>query len=157
MKYTARFRLYEELRGWSLEGKSVALATVVSVRGPKLVETGTSLAITSGGERRGSLRTKRVDREIFQRLIQVLRTGQPTLFHLTFAETTRTSAGVAYGTTIEIFAERYCYNLTAHAMYSLMTGDQPLVTAQAVYPACRCRKSYSGPQDARCWGYGSSY
>ena len=95
-----------EIQGWRAAGKTVAIATVVSVWGSAPRPRGSKMAISSGGEMVGSVSGGCVEGAVFDEAREVLETGEPKLLSFGVSDETAWSVGLSCGGKIEVFVEK---------------------------------------------------
>jgi xanthine/CO dehydrogenase XdhC/CoxF family maturation factor len=97
--------LLPDIDRWRANGRSVALATVVSVAGSAPRGVGAKLAVSADGEMAGSVSGGCVENSVVETALEVLATGLPQLVKFGISDEEGWEVGLACGGTIEVYVE----------------------------------------------------
>jgi xanthine dehydrogenase accessory factor len=97
--------IWSTFEKWQKEGKSIALATVVSVSGSSLRPTASKMLMNSTGEIYGSVSGGCVEGAVFDEARKVISDGSPRLVSYGVSDEAAWEVGLSCGGSIKIFIE----------------------------------------------------
>src|SRR4030042_553104 len=97
--------IFEDIVRLMCEGRSAALATVVSVNGSTPGETGAKILIRNDGTTVGSIGGGKVEFEVCERALEVISAGKPKLLHFDLTGTDADKDKMICGGVMDVFVE----------------------------------------------------
>jgi xanthine dehydrogenase accessory factor len=95
-----------EIQAWIIEGKKVALATVIATERSSPRDAGAALAVSEDGEVVGSVSGGCVEGAVVSEALDVLQTGIPRRLTYGIADEDAFNVGLTCGGIIHLFVER---------------------------------------------------
>ncbi len=99
--------IFSELDCWREQGEEIAMATLVRVRGSSPRLAGARLCLTRSGRMAGSVSGGCAETDVFQRGLQVLDEGAPTLFKYGISAEEGFEVGLSCGGAIDVLIEPF--------------------------------------------------
>ncbi len=109
-----------EIERWRTQGRSVALATIVTTWGSAPRPAGSKMAVNERGEMAGSVSGGCVEAAVVEEALGVLGSGRPRKVHFGVSDETAWEVGLACGGEIDLFVEPLAPLLAAQ-------GESPAV------------------------------
>lgn len=97
-------RIFERLAHLELEGKPVAIATVIRAQGSVPRHEGSKMLIYPGGEIEGTIGGGELENRVIEEALQVLKDGKPRILKYDFRDPEQGDVGVCGGE-MEVFVE----------------------------------------------------
>jgi xanthine dehydrogenase accessory factor len=127
--------ILSELELWQGRGEEVALATVVRVHRSAPRPPGARLGMTRSGRMTGSVSGGCVEADVFQRAMQVLDSGQPSLVTYGISDELGFQVGLSCGGSIDVLIEPFVLREELTALGQAEERQQPSIYATALAPA----------------------
>ncbi len=99
------FDILETVDNWLVEGRPIALATVIETWGSSPRQAGAKMAVTSDSAMIGSVSGGCVETAVASEALDSLSDGQPRLLHFGVSDDTAWDVGLACGGKISVFVE----------------------------------------------------
>jgi len=96
-----------EIDRWSVDGETIAIATVVRASGSSPRPVGAKLGVTQSGRMTGSVSGGCVEGAVFETAMKVLESGTPQLVHYGISDEMAWDVGLSCGGVIDVFVEPY--------------------------------------------------
>lgn len=109
---------------WLREGRSVAIATVVGIRGSAPRELGASMIVAADGEVRGNVSGGCVEGAVIDACLDALRSGRPGLERYGIAEDALQGVGLMCGGDIEVLVRPVAARSAAAADLLVLGGGE---------------------------------
>ena len=97
--------IYREMARLIGEGQTVALATVIRVRGSTPREPGAKMVVTPDGSIIGTVGGGCGEAEVWQAALEVIRTGRPRVVRVDLTEDISSERGAICGGIMDVFVE----------------------------------------------------
>jgi len=124
-----------DLDRWQTQGEEVALATVIQVHrsAPRL--PGARLGLTRSGRMAGSVSGGCVEADVFERAIQTLDSGQPTVVKYGIADELAFQVGLSCGGSTEVLIEPFMPDSAWETLRQAVECQQPAAFAVGLAPS----------------------
>lgn len=116
---------------WLIQGKPIAIATVIQTWGSSPRRAGAKMAITPGGGISGSVSGGCVEGAVYEAGIESLELNQPRLLHFGVADETAWEVGLACGGSIDIFVQPLDLVLF-NSLRAVVTSEQSAILVTVV-------------------------
>lgn len=125
----------DELEAWLRSGETVAIATVVGVRGSAPRPLGATLVAARGGRLAGSVSNGCVEADVHEEAMAALADGRPRVVHYGISDELAFSVGLSCGGAIDVLVEPFG-PLHERAL-AAVRSDRGVVLARTLAPAER--------------------
>ena len=98
--------ILDDIKRWQLEGKGVALATVVKIYGSAPRGLGAKLAVSEDSEISGSVSGGCIEGAVVREGLQIIKTGIPKLVEYGISDSEAMEVGLSCGGIIQVFIEK---------------------------------------------------
>ena len=115
----------DDITTWQREGRDVALATLVEVRGSAPRDPGAALAVSNGGQLAGSVSGGCVEAALVDEADAVLRGGPPRIVEYGISDADAQAVGLTCGGRLRIFVELVAPQIVKAVQ--AQTEDHPLL------------------------------
>ena len=98
--------ILEQAAAWRVEGRKVALATVVRTWGSSPRPVGSQLAVADGGAMVGSVSGGCIEGAVVGEALEAMEDGKPRLLEFNVSNEQAWDVGLTCGGTVHVFVER---------------------------------------------------
>lgn len=126
--------IFSEIERWQKQGESVALATLVRVRGSAPRRSGARLALTPTGKMKGSVSGGCVESDVYERALQVLETGTPTIARYHVTNEAGFEIGLSCGGAIDVLIEPFVEDEVLRRLRAALKANTPAALCVALSP-----------------------
>lgn len=123
-----------EIDRWQAQGETVALATLVRVRGSAPRRSGARLALTATGKMKGSVSGGCVENDVFERALTVLETGKPALARYQVSNEAGFEIGLSCGGSIDVLIEPFEKDEVLRRLHQALETQRPAALCIALSP-----------------------
>ncbi len=129
-----------DLDRWREQHESIALATLIRVRGSAPQLPGARLCLTRSGRMAGSVSGGCVENDVFERARQVLDSGEPVIATYGIADEVGFAVGLSCGGSIDVLIEPFTAPAAWQAVRRAVEQQRPAVLAIGLGPAALLAK-----------------
>jgi xanthine dehydrogenase accessory factor len=126
--------ILSDLDRWRAANEEIAVATLVRVRGSAPRLPGARLGVTRSGKMAGSVSGGCVENDVFERAMQVLDSGQPTMANYGIADEMGFEVGLSCGGSLNVLIEPFAANDVWQAVRVAVDNRRPAVMCVALTP-----------------------
>ena len=98
--------ILERAAAWRMQGRRVALATVVSTWGSSPRPVGSQLAVDGDGQMIGSVSGGCIEGAVVREALEVMESGEPRLLEYGVTNSEAWEVGLACGGRVQVYVER---------------------------------------------------
>ncbi len=126
--------ILSEIDRWQGQGETVALATLVRVRGSAPRRSGARLALTPTGKMKGSVSGGCVENDVFERALGVIKTGKPALARYQVTNEAGFEIGLSCGGSIDVLIEPFVRDEVLRRLHQALETQKPAALCIALSP-----------------------